>query len=228
MAFDSSFFSPWEDVHGDSTKATMKSRRCIGTSPRPLISKQASSTATWNRHGPRQWLLSRGIRVPSRTPVENIGTRCWTMLPASQRLPSWRWSRLRRADWPPPAAVVIRLPGAGPRFVVGTKSPTGNSQESQMIRHLWAADRMWEGLVGPSDEAWTAGAEGHGRDPTRSRQRTQKSGEYSEVGGLLRRGEPPRSGGLNGFRPRGESRHIRRMLDTCNRCHSSVGSQLAW
>jgi len=27
-----------------------------------------------------------------------------------------------------------------------------------MLRHRWAADRMWEGLIGPSDEAWRAGA----------------------------------------------------------------------
>lgn len=28
-----------------------------------------------------------------------------------------------------------------------------------MMRHQWAADRMWEGLVGPSDEAWRQGTE---------------------------------------------------------------------
>lgn len=29
----------------------------------------------------------------------------------------------------------------------------------QMRRHLWAVDRMWEGLISPSDEAWRLGAE---------------------------------------------------------------------
>lgn len=29
---------------------------------------------------------------------------------------------------------------------------------TQMQRHLWAADRMWEGLIGPSDVAWNRGA----------------------------------------------------------------------
>ena len=28
-----------------------------------------------------------------------------------------------------------------------------------MIQHRWAADRMWEGIIGPSDSAWQAGAE---------------------------------------------------------------------
>jgi len=36
-------------------------------------------------------------------------------------------------------------------------APTGDSLRAQMRRHLWAADRMWEGLVGPSDDAWNAG-----------------------------------------------------------------------
>jgi cytochrome c553 len=27
-----------------------------------------------------------------------------------------------------------------------------------MLQHRWAADRMWEGLIGPSDAAWQAGA----------------------------------------------------------------------
>ncbi len=27
-----------------------------------------------------------------------------------------------------------------------------------MVQHRWAADRMWEGLIAPSDEAWLAGA----------------------------------------------------------------------
>jgi len=27
-----------------------------------------------------------------------------------------------------------------------------------MTQHRWAADRMWEGIIGPSDEAWQAGA----------------------------------------------------------------------
>jgi hypothetical protein len=29
--------------------------------------------------------------------------------------------------------------------------------EARMARHRWAADRMWEGIVGGSDEPWQAG-----------------------------------------------------------------------
>jgi hypothetical protein len=48
--------------------------------------------------------------------------------------------------------------GGGPRFDLQSSPPGGSSQGATMVRHLWAADRMWEGLVGPSDGAWMAGA----------------------------------------------------------------------
>ena len=31
------------------------------------------------------------------------------------------------------------------------------STEAAMERHQWAADRMWEGIVGPSDDSWVRG-----------------------------------------------------------------------
>ncbi len=36
--------------------------------------------------------------------------------------------------------------------------PTDPGAIGHMLRHLWAADRLWEGLVVPSDEAWAQGA----------------------------------------------------------------------
>lgn len=32
-------------------------------------------------------------------------------------------------------------------------------QATQMMGHQWAAVQMWEGLIGPSDDRWTAGAQ---------------------------------------------------------------------
>lgn len=45
-----------------------------------------------------------------------------------------------------------------PRFLIGTAPPTGSGRKSEMVRHIWAADRMWEGLMGPDDYAWSSGA----------------------------------------------------------------------
>jgi cytochrome c553 len=47
----------------------------------------------------------------------------------------------------------------GPHFVVAGGPPQGSPTAQQMILHLWATDRMWEGLIGPSEESWKAGAE---------------------------------------------------------------------
>ena len=35
----------------------------------------------------------------------------------------------------------------------------GSDTKSQMKRHQWAADRLWEGLIGPSELSWIQGAE---------------------------------------------------------------------
>jgi mono/diheme cytochrome c family protein len=48
--------------------------------------------------------------------------------------------------------------GGGPRFSLQAGPPPGDSQGATMVRHLWSVDRLWEGLVGPSDYAWLAGA----------------------------------------------------------------------
>lgn len=47
---------------------------------------------------------------------------------------------------------------AGPHFAT-PPAPEGDTVQAHMQRHRWAADRLWEGLVQPSDEAWNAGAD---------------------------------------------------------------------
>ena len=37
------------------------------------------------------------------------------------------------------------------------KPPAWSDMESHMQRHQWAIDRLWEGLIGPSDAAWSRG-----------------------------------------------------------------------
>jgi hypothetical protein len=51
--------------------------------------------------------------------------------------------------------------GGGPSFEAGvreTTTPPSDTLDARMARHQWAADRMWEGLTGPSDGAWEDGA----------------------------------------------------------------------
>jgi cytochrome c553 len=41
----------------------------------------------------------------------------------------------------------------------------GTTLESRMERHVWATERLWEGLYVPSSDAWNAGAMALGVDP---------------------------------------------------------------
>ena len=50
----------------------------------------------------------------------------------------------------------------GIQVAIGFSTPPAPEEQSfakQMHRHLWAADRMWAGLIGPSDIAWKQGAD---------------------------------------------------------------------
>jgi hypothetical protein len=45
-----------------------------------------------------------------------------------------------------------------PRFAVPAMPPADEpTRTARMARHQWAADRLWEGLVGPSDHRWHVG-----------------------------------------------------------------------
>ncbi len=46
-----------------------------------------------------------------------------------------------------------------PKLAVGEPPAPGSGAKPHMARHHWATDRLWDGLVGPSQEAWTKGAE---------------------------------------------------------------------
>ena len=44
-------------------------------------------------------------------------------------------------------------------LVSDVPAPVGDEESQRMERHQWAADRLWEGLIAPSDQAWSLGAE---------------------------------------------------------------------
>ena len=48
-------------------------------------------------------------------------------------------------------------------------APWNNTLAARMGRHIWAADRMWAGLIGHSDEAWVRGAQLLVDDPFHAR-----------------------------------------------------------
>ena len=113
--------------------------------------------------------------------------------------------------------------GGGPRFVVGSGPPTGKSQGDTMIRHLWAADRMWEGLVGPSEEAWNAGSQALDRDWAGGRALVQAAADSEATIGYIGRIRALGHQALDTRTPKARAAVYAELLRTCNGCHTSMG-----
>jgi mono/diheme cytochrome c family protein len=109
----------------------------------------------------------------------------------------------------------------GPEFEpsdVNDLGPTGASPalRERMHRQLWAIERLWEGLVGPSNAAWQAGADnlrqghGHSRVPAPQQARLERvRGLGVEAGDAASRAD---RGQIYG-----------RILAECGNCHASAG-----
>ena len=48
--------------------------------------------------------------------------------------------------------------GSGPKLTMPPPVPEGESVNARMLRHSWAASRMREGMIGPSEAHWQLGA----------------------------------------------------------------------
>jgi cytochrome c553 len=108
----------------------------------------------------------------------------------------------------------------GPRYQVAGGPPAGAAPvATRMIRHRWAADRLWEGLIGPSDTAWKAGAGALYDAPLYTDALTRDVAQYAPVTELAWTVHDV------GARALGEPDHKARaelygqLLGTCARCH---------
>ncbi|MDJ0652916.1 MAG: hypothetical protein QNJ40_02100 [Xanthomonadales bacterium] len=96
--------------------------------------------------------------------------------------------------------------------------PQGNDIADRMARHQWAADRLWEGLIGGSDSAWLRGAEILAEVPLTA---TQVLGEPSTTADFLadrvhRLGREARETA----RQESRARLYGNLLTTCAECHN--------
>jgi cytochrome c553 len=112
-----------------------------------------------------------------------------------------------------------RAAEVGPRLETQVMPPPGAAAGTHMLRHAWAADRLWEGLVVPSDRLWEAGAVALTEDPIFSpddvggQEAQVLAREIHDLGTEARRLEDPamRSGIFG------------RVLGTCAHCHALKG-----
>jgi cytochrome c553 len=112
--------------------------------------------------------------------------------------------------------------GGGPYFVVRSAQPEGESQAERMIRHLWAADRMWEGIVGPSDEAWRAGARALAESEPVFSQVIQAANSPPEAERSLSSVTTLARQALTVTDQGDRAEVYGQILNTCNACHSAM------
>jgi mono/diheme cytochrome c family protein len=110
------------------------------------------------------------------------------------------------------------VPG-GPRFTVGDEAPPDVDPVAHMGRHLWAVDRMWAGLVGPSEESWARGLAALQDDPLKAEDLpggTAREEDVEEMAELLHR-EAYRATQASNWNDRTEA--YGRILASCAGCH---------
>ena len=90
--------------------------------------------------------------------------------------------------------------------------------EARMARHLWAADRMWEGIVGDSNESWSAGLDVLAATPLPF---AKIEGDRAQLGKQLQKlAEDSRR--VRGTSDRAErARAYGEILVTCAACHAA-------
>jgi cytochrome c553 len=112
---------------------------------------------------------------------------------------------------------------AVPEFVVGSAPQGEEGVVPHMIGHMWAADRMWEGLIIPSDESWANGVEVLAGAPLHS-QDVSEEAEHKEALDTLTKQvhELARQGGeMDDIGARAEL--YGQFLATCAECHQMLG-----
>jgi cytochrome c553 len=107
----------------------------------------------------------------------------------------------------------------GPELAVDAPPAAGGSIDDRMKRHVWATERLWEGLFVPSDAAWLAGAQALGPDPFPD--------EVLQRGGVHARSAANDFGKLAAKAPQKKSATDRanlyaELLVTCGSCHRSL------
>lgn len=108
----------------------------------------------------------------------------------------------------------------GPHPEGATTAPDdAGDTESHMLRHRWAVDRMWEGLVVPSVERWRAGARLLAEQPVSA------MGLPGDVSLFAARVHELGRQALEDDTPERRAERFSMILSDCANCHAELGVQ---
>jgi mono/diheme cytochrome c family protein len=93
---------------------------------------------------------------------------------------------------------------------------------AHMDRHQWAADRMWEGLIGPSSASWRQGANLLFEAPMNPEELGAEAGDEQTLG-MARRIHQLAGNATIVSDPVGKADIYAEFLANCAACHTSLG-----
>jgi cytochrome c553 len=170
----------------------------------------ARAPAQWLAEHPEHPDLPQGVK----SPMEDMRAQARSVVRAVDLADAARAT----AEMAAACGRCHRLAGAGPDPETWTMAPPGADALRQMARHLWAVDRMWEGLVAPSDRLWRQGATALIDDPL-----FQGGGQASPDVARLAREVHDLGVTASGRDPDGRAGVYGRLLATCVTCHRAMG-----
>jgi cytochrome c553 len=91
---------------------------------------------------------------------------------------------------------------------------------THMQRHQWATDRLWEGLIGPSDTAWNRGTDMLIDAPLLPSDVTTTTDNVAEIGNIARRIHALGGIGTETKTPDARSELYAEVLGLCSSCHT--------
>ena len=94
---------------------------------------------------------------------------------------------------------------------------------THMQRHQWAADRLWEGLIGPSDTAWNRGTDMLIDAPLQPSDVTMATEHVAEISNIARRIHALGGIGTQPMTPDARSELYAELLGLCASCHTLLG-----
>lgn len=112
---------------------------------------------------------------------------------------------------------------SGPEIFI-TDPPAQTSEVvGRMERHVWATDRMWDGIVGPSNAAWLAGSEAIQDVPLRRGDLAAGGGLPPEAEKLAQRVKTLGTEASQASSAEERVRVYGELLSTCANCHRLLG-----
>jgi cytochrome c553 len=96
-----------------------------------------------------------------------------------------------------------------------------DTQFAYMMRHSWAVNRMWDGLIAPSDEAWQRGTRAFMEAPLHADGASQAQVDLAErVHGLA-------ASAISQTDPAGRAGHFAAIIATCADCRGKASTTVA-